>query len=259
MRKVVSLTAALKSSSTIADSARGTIGGERRQPHTHVGGFGASMPHRWAGRLIQAHDDERIRVARRLHDEVSQQLAGLSIAMSGLKRSPQTSRDTRAELTALQQMTIAIAETIRQLSNELHPTTLQHVGLIMALSTLCRDYAARMACAVTLNSKEAGDIPPDAALCLYRAAEEGLRNVQAHARASRVAVEVSRTAAALTMTISDDGCGFDTRGARQRGLGLMIVAERVQSLGGWLRVEARPEGGTRVRVTLPADVNPPAV
>ena len=269
MRKVVSLTAALKSSSTIADRAHGAAGGTRRQARAPVAGITTSMPgprrseirssETWTGRLIEAHDSERMRIARRLHDEVSQQLAGLSLAMSGLKRSPDTSRDTRAALTALQQMTIAIAETIRQLSNELHPTTLQHVGLIMALSTLCRDYAARMTCAVTLESREAGDIPPDAALCFYRAAEEALRNVQAHARASHVAIEVFRTAAALTMTISDDGRGLSTKEAGPRGLGLMIVEQRVQALGGWLCVEARPEGGTRVSVTLPDSVNPPAV
>ena len=209
------------------------------------------MPEPPIGRLIRGHDAERTRISRRLHDDVSQQLASLSIAISGLRRQVNGDVETQAAISALQQMTIAVAETIRQVSNELHPSTLQHVGLGMALSTLCREYAASMGCPVTLASTEVRDVAADVALCLYRTVEEALRNVQAHARATRVSVDVTPSSSDVQVTVWDNGCGFDAAAPRCHGLGLLIIEERARLLGGECRIETAPQRGTRVTVAVP--------
>jgi signal transduction histidine kinase len=202
-------------------------------------------------RLIRAHDAERARISRLLHDDLSQQLAGLSIAISGFRQQVKSDAETQAAVTALQQMTIAAAETVRRVSNELHPAALPHVGLGMALSTLCREYSAAMQCPVNFEGADVRELASDTALSLYRAVEELLRNVKTHAAATRVVVDVMQTATDVIVTVRDNGRGFDINGPQCQGLGLLIVAERVRMLVGQCRIESEPGRGTRASVTVP--------
>jgi signal transduction histidine kinase len=202
-------------------------------------------------RLIRAHDAERARISRLLHDDVSQQLAGLSIAISGFRQRVNGDAETQAAVTALQQMTIAAAETIRRVSNELHPSALPHVGLGMALSTLCREYSVAMQCPVSFDGADVRELAPDIAVSLYRTVDELLRNVKAHAGTTRVVVGVTQTTEKVIVTVRDNGCGFDTSAARRQGLGLVVVEERARMLGGECRIESEPGRGTRVSVAVP--------
>ena len=150
-----------------------------------------------AGRLIEAQDAERARVARDLHDDVSQQLAGLSIAFSGVKQQLgklQIGKDLQEELRSLQQRTTTIAHSVRHLSHDLHPSVLRHAGLVAALTTYCAEL--QRAHGIVLTCSAEGDfasITAEAALCLYRIAQEALRNVIAHAGAFRANVRLRRT------------------------------------------------------------------
>ena len=150
-----------------------------------------------AGRLIAAQDTERARIARDLHDDVSQQLAGLSIGLSALRRrllSLTGDERLRNDVVALQQRIITLAENVRHLSRDLHPDVLKHVGLAAALNAYCADiqrqYGLSVDCAV---EGSCDDITPAAAVCLYRVAQESLRNVVAHAAADRAEVHLIRT------------------------------------------------------------------
>jgi signal transduction histidine kinase len=139
------------------------------------------------GRLITAQETERTRIARDLHDDVSQRIAGLSITMSGLKRKlrdhPDNS-DVILALTAMQRNTIALAEDIRHVSHDLHPGTLQHAGLVAALSSFCAEFEKVQAIAVTFSAgDDIGQVDADTALCLYRITQEALHNVAKHADA----------------------------------------------------------------------------
>ena len=176
-----------------------------------------------AGRLIEAQDAERARVARDLHDDVSQQLAGLSIALSGLKRrmdESHVSEDLQADLRALHQRTATLAQNVRHLSHDLHPTVLRHAGLVAALTSYCAELERSHGTVVNCSAE--GDfaaIAPEAALCLYRIAQEALRNVIAHAGASRADVRLRRTGDHAEITIADDGKGFDLAGSLEAGQG----------------------------------------
>ena len=148
-----------------------------------------------AGRLITAQEAERTRIARDLHDDVSQQLAGVSIAFSGLKQrlgEYHVSEDLQQELVDLQQQTLTLARNVRHLSHDLHPTVLRHLGLVKGLTSYCGEL--ERAHGVAMRCRAEGDfasISPEAALCVYRIAQEALRNVIAHAGASRADVRLA--------------------------------------------------------------------
>ena len=211
-----------------------------------------------AGRLIEAQDDERARVARDLHDDVSQQLAGLSIALSSFKHRMNelhVSEDLQADLRALHQRTSTLAQNVRHLSHDLHPTVLRHAGLVAALTSHCaeleRSHGTPLTC---IAEGDFASIAPETALCLYRIAQEALRNVSAHAGASRADVRLLRNGDEVEITIADDGKGFDLAGTLQRGkgLGLVSIMERVRLAGGTVSIVAESTKGTRLRVLLPA-------
>ena len=215
--------------------------------------------HHLAGRLIEAQDAERARVARDLHDDVSQQLAGLSIAFSGLTRRVAAlpgSENVERDLWVLQQRTLMLTESVRHLSHDLHPSVLRHVGLVSALTDYCAELARVHGVAITCSAE--GDfecLTPDAALCLYRIAQEALRNVAAHAGASMADVRLRRIGESGELTIADDGRGFDRAAShtKSKGLGLVSITERVRLAGGTLSIETELKKGTRLRVQIPVN------
>jgi len=211
-----------------------------------------------AGRLIEAQDTERARIARDLHDDVSQQLAGVSIAFSGLKQrlgEYRVSEDLQQELVDLQQQTLTLARNVRQLSHDLHPTVLRHLGLEKALASYCgeleRSHGVVMRCGA---DGEFASIGPEAGLCLYRIAQEALRNVVAHAGASRADVRLCRKDDHAEITITDDGHGFDLNDPERRnGLGLVSITERAKLAGGTISIGPGPDQGTRVHAAIPVN------
>jgi PAS domain S-box-containing protein len=211
------------------------------------------------GRLIVAQELERSRIARDLHDDTSQQLAALSIALSGLKRRVAALRggeDLQGDVSSLQQRTIALAENIRHLSHALHPSVLEHVGLVDALAGYCSEVQRRKTIDVTFTSE--GDFDStdaETALCLYRIAQEALRNVVAHAEARHADVRLLRIGDSAELTIADDGKGFDIERMHEgrKGLGLVSINERVRLAGGTVSITTELNKGTRVRVQIPAN------
>jgi PAS domain S-box-containing protein len=208
-----------------------------------------------AGRLIAAQEVERARIASDLHDDVNQQLAGLSIALSNVKRRLQDGGHTtvQEELTRLQQRTIDLADVIRNLSHELHPGVLQHAGLSAALKSHCAEFGRQHAIEVTLSAADGLDgIPQNVALCLYRVAQEALGNIAAHAGAQKARVSLRSIDHNLELVIADDGQGFNLAEAGGLGgLGLISLDERVRLIGGSLTINTEPQHGTEVRVQIP--------
>jgi signal transduction histidine kinase len=169
------------------------------------------------GRLITAQATERTRIARELHDDINQQLASLSIAFSGLKRRlPADAADVHDTLARLQQRTITLAEAIRHLSHDLHPGVLQHAGLVAALEAHCAEVGSQHAIKVTFSAAAGLEaIPQDIALCLYRVAQEALRNVARHAGATHAEVALTRWDEGIQLRVADAGRGFDLKQAGQ--------------------------------------------
>lgn len=197
---------------------------------------------------------ERSRIARELHDDISQQLAALSIACSGLKRRlPSEAAEAQQEVARLQQQTIALSEAIRHLSHELHPGVLRHAGLVAALQGDCAAFGGQHGIVVTFHADPGlEELQADVALCLYRVAQEALRNIARHAGARQAEVALTRSDDILELRIADDGQGFDLAAARRRsGLGLISIDERVRLVQGYVQIVTEPRRGTELRVRVP--------
>jgi signal transduction histidine kinase len=212
-----------------------------------------------AGRLITAQESERTRIARDLHDGLCQEIAGVSVAISHLKHHRGGVQDAAVQeaLCTLQQRTKALAESVRLLSHHLHPTVLQHVGLVAAVDALCAETERQYAVRVLFNgSDDLERIGANIELCLFRITQEALRNAFTHGGAKRAAVSITRSGRSLDLTVVDDGRGFDVAHARQNGgLGLLSIEERARLVGGELTVDSYLQQGTIVHASIPA---PPA-
>ncbi len=155
----------------------------------------------------------------------------------------------------LQQQTLKLARNVRQLSHDLHPAVLQHLGLVKGLTSYCGELGRAHGLAMTCTTEgDFGAITPDAALCVYRIAQEALRNVIAHAGASRADVRLVQMGDQTEISITDDGRGFDTtnRAERDTGLGLVSMSERARIIGGAVSIVSGLKQGTRVQATIPA-------
>jgi signal transduction histidine kinase len=207
-----------------------------------------------AGRLITAQETERTRIARQLHDDVSQRLATIAIGLSSLKRGlPAGSAALGDELQQYQDWAVELADEIRNLSHELHPGVLRHAGLAAALNSVCGEVERKRGLAVRFEPPDRlEEVPPEVALCLYRVAQETLHNAAIHAEARHVVVSLVHRDPKLELSVRDDGCGFDPAAARRRGgLGLLSIDERVRLVGGVVELSSAPGRGTTVVVRVP--------
>ncbi len=158
-------------------------------------------------------------------------------------------------LSAIQRDTAALAEEVRHVSHDLHPSLLQYTGLVPALTALCAQFGKQRGIAVTCHAvPDLEPIDADTALCVYRVTQEALHNAGKHAQALRVDVQLTRTATGVQLSIADDGKGFELANTRGRvdGLGLVSIDERVRILRGSVDIQTQPGAGTLIVVRLPS-------
>jgi signal transduction histidine kinase len=205
-----------------------------------------------ARRLLTAHEDERRRLARELHDDLSQRLARLSIDAARVERSIPASSEKEAARTMRTDLA-RLGDDVHSLAYQLHPSVLDDLGLNEALKVECEQFSRRESIPARLTSFEAPvEVPSDVAVCLFRIAQEALRNAARHARAREVSLAVTIWNGGLRMTVSDDGVGFDSaRTGFRRSLGHASMRERASLLGGTLEIESAPGRGTTVNVSVP--------
>ncbi len=209
------------------------------------------------GRLLSAQETERSRIARELHDDISQQVALLSIDLELLDGKAGGAGQQLAgdALNRTQQ----IAKSLHDLSHRLHPAKLRLIGLVPAINGL-RQELAQSGIAVTLTHENVPPVlPPDVTLCLFRIVQEALQNALKHGRARKVSVDLRASTGALVLTIVDDGVGFDVNAAWGRGLGLISMNERVEAIGGSMTIGSHPGSGTRLEVAVPVDAMEDAI
>ena len=213
-----------------------------------------------AGRLITAQEAERARIARDLHDDISQKLAAISIAMSECTQPElQASGELLAVVTAVQGQTIELVEDIRLLSHDLHPAALKHAGVVDALRSHCREFAKQQPIDVVVEADDDLAISDNTtALCLYRVVQEALRNIAKHANARQVHVTLRRVEEEVQLAVADDGNGFNLAKAHELGggLGLRSIEERVRLVGGRLSIDTAPRMGTTITVWVRVLVSP---
>ncbi len=212
----------------------------------------AESLHVLTGRLINAQEQERARIARDLHDDFSQRLALQSIDLEQLRKNlPELSVDEQARLAKMLKRTKTMSADIRTLSHELHSSRLEYIGLMPALSGLCKEIGEKYKIDVQFAECESDrDLPKDVALCLFRVAQEALGNIVKHSQASSATVEMGANAEGVSLRISDEGRGFVSDG-NHAGIGLVGMAERLRLVGGRLSIRSELMLGTEILAEVP--------
>ena len=209
-----------------------------------------------ARRLVEAGELERRRVAAELHDRVGQLLSALNINLDvalGMLAPEQVELRLRlADSLALVESTL---QTIEDLMAELRPPLLDEYGLAAALGAHAKNFSQRTGVEVVLHDGLRGDGAPerDAAIALFRIAQEALANVAKHAHARRTHISLQREEGDVVMEVADDGRGFDaSRLAESVRLGMTTMRERAAAAGGQLEVHSTLGGGTSIIARVPA-------
>ncbi len=204
-----------------------------------------------SGHLIDAQEKERSRLASELHDDFSQRLAllafGLQNAAETLPDSPDALKQTLDEF---KQSVSELGDDLHSLSHRLHSSTLDTLGLVVGLRSLCREFAAKQGIEVNFTSE---DIPqnvrPDVALCLFRITQEGLQNLKKHSGTKRAQLSLRHMGDRLFLSLRDEGIGFDK--TEKPGLGILSMQGRARLLGGEFEIHSKPGEGTRIEVWVP--------
>jgi PAS domain S-box-containing protein len=206
-------------------------------------------------RLIAAQEEERKRIARELHDDLNQRMAVLTIDLEQLDQSIQKSSSLHQRIQKLRQQSQEISTDIHRLSYRLHPSKLDHLGLAAAVKSLCDELSVVQIGKPKVHFHQSGlpaDLSKDITLCLFRIAQEGLRNCVKHSGADIVQVVLRKTDHAIRLSVSDNGCGFDTRSeVMEKGLGFISMHERLRDVGGEIKIFSQPRRGTRIDVSIP--------
>jgi signal transduction histidine kinase len=205
-----------------------------------------------AGRLMTAQDDERRRIARDLHDDLTQRLAFLAIDLGKLasKTAPD---EVMPQLRPLQKRAAEAAEAVRQISHQLHPSILDDLGIEAALEQYCQEFEERTGIATRFHSHDVPQtVKPEIASSVYHIAQECLRNVSKHAQARQASVTLESADSHLRLQVKDDGVGMKP-GRLQSGahIGVSGMKERANLVKGELSIESQPGRGTEVSVTVP--------
>jgi signal transduction histidine kinase len=205
--------------------------------------------------LSTAEEEERRRVARDIHDQTGQLLVGLSLTLGAIARGGHLAPEPASQLAEAQKMVDELGRQIHGIALRLRPIALDDLGIPAALEQLAAEWSARVGVAVDLAivGLEGERLPRDAETVLFRIAQEGLTNVAKHARASNVSLVLSRHRGLVTLTVEDDGIGFEVASVGSDRIGLIGMRERVLLVDGKLDIESAPGSGTTLiaRVGLP--------
>jgi PAS domain S-box-containing protein len=211
--------------------------------------------------IIEAQEQERTRIARELHDEIGTELAILGVEMLRAGRavsdSPEEKHPGVPELYGKLQ---DIATRVSRLAHILHAPALEYMGLAKAIEIESRQFSERYPIATTCSCSEVPiKLERVVALSFLRVVQEALHNAAKHSRAANVAVELVANASELTLSVSDDGVGFDLEQGRfAPGLGLISMRERMRLVGGDFEIRSKPGGGTRITCRAPLTRSQPS-
>ena len=205
-----------------------------------------------SGRLITAHEDERRWLARELHDDITQRLAGLAIDAAKLPAGDLSSSEIDARR-SIRAGLAQLSEDVHNLSYRLHPSVLDDLGLVEALRAECDRFARSESVRVDVDADALPrSLPKEAAFGVYRVAQETLHNIGRHAKASIVQLSLVLRDGGLLLSVSDNGCGFEPDlQTRRPSLGHASMRERIRSLGGKLDIQSTPGRGTTVVAWVP--------
>jgi len=209
--------------------------------------------------LLLAQEEERKKISRELHDEIAQTLTGINVRLAALKTEATTNtKGLQGKISSTQRMVERSVDIVHRFARELRPMVLDDLGVIPALHSFMKGFTKRTGIHVhftACTSDRIEQLDTVTRTVLYRVAQEALTNVSRHAHASRVDVSIQKLPRAVGLTIQDNGRSFQVErvlhAKRNKRLGLLGMRERVEMVGGRLRVESAPGQGTTIHAEVP--------
>jgi PAS domain S-box-containing protein len=209
-------------------------------------------------RLIEAQEEERSRIARELHDDISQRLAMLALSLTGLKsHTPASADELEQEVGATLRQVDGLARDVQALSHRLHSSSLDHLGLAVAAEGFSRELSSRQGLQIDFDSENVPkDLPKEISLCLFRVLQEALQNAVKHSGSRRFQVSLKGRSNEICLTVRDTGIGFNSREAMKgHGLGLTSMKERLKLINGELSIGSQLQHGTTIHARVPFTPN----
>ena len=206
-----------------------------------------------SGKLIEAQEEERKRIARDVHDDYSQRLAMLAIDVEKLgEELSDSSQETKQQLQDFFERISELGADMHSLSHQLHSSTLESLGLVAGVNAFCEEFEVTEHIQVEFAHENVPrNLPNDVALCLFRVVQEGLRNVKRHSDAENANVHIEWSDGKLHVTVSDRGKNFDAESPIGGGIGIWSMQERLRLMGGRLHIQSHLTRGTTVDAWLP--------
>jgi PAS domain S-box-containing protein len=208
-------------------------------------------------KLIEAHEQERTRIGRDLHDDVVQRLVMLALELGGVQQDvPDSASEVRSRIGTLQNETTSITNDVQLLSHELHNSKLEYLGIVGAAKNFCKELSARQNVEIDFQSHDLPTtLPNELSLSLFRVLQEALRNATKHSGVKYFEVRLWGNTGEAHLTVSDLGAGFDTETTllKSTGLGLTSMQERLRLVHGELSINSQPKGGTTIHARIPFD------
>jgi len=200
-------------------------------------------------KLIEAQEQERSRIGRELHDDITQRLAMLSLELGQLQDS---SSDPASRVQQIRKRLIDISEDVQALSHELHSSKLEYLGAVAGIKSWCREFADRQKVQIDFRNDTSSALSSEVGLSIFRVLQAALHNAIKHGGAKRVEVQFREESGEVHLTVHDGGRGFDVDSAmRGNGSGLISMRERIRLLNGSITIDSKPGTGTTIHVRVP--------
>jgi len=209
---------------------------------------------RVGGRLIEAHEEERSRIARDLHDDIGQRLALLVNDVDGLEKDlPDSAVQVRDRIQEQLKRIHEIAADVQAISHRLHSSKLRYLGIVTAAKSFCQELSEQQKVEIDfIHAEIPRRVPEEISLCLFRIMQEALQNAVKHSGVRHFKVDLRGTSDGIHLTVRDSGLGFDPEVVmNNQGLGLISMQERVNLVNGTLSIDSRPGLGTTIHARVP--------
>src|SRR5246127_1964507 len=200
-------------------------------------------------KLIESQEQERARIGRELHDDISQRLAMLSLELEQLQENPS---EVQSRVQELRNQTTELSNDVQAMSHDLHSSILEYLGVVAGIKSWCKEFGERQRAEIDCSNDVHSALPFEIGLSLFRVLQEALHNVMKHSGVKRIEVQLREDSGEIHLIIHDSGKGFDVEAALQgKGLGLTSMRERVRLVNGTISIDSKPMGGTTIHMRVP--------
>jgi len=205
-------------------------------------------------KLIEAHEEERARLARELHDDINQRLALLAVSLDGIKQDlPRSATEFHRRVEEARSWVEDLASDVQALSHRLHSSKLEILGLVKATTSFCKELSERQGVKIDVHAESVPqDLPKEISLCLFRVLQEALQNAAKHSGVTYFQVSLIGRSSEIELSVHDSGIGFEPAEVlKGRGLGLTSMKERLKLVNGELSFHSHVGAGTTIRAAVP--------